>query len=263
MNLAIENLSFSYNHNSKLLSSISLAVERGDALCLLGPNGTGKTTLLRCILGINSISSGSVRIGGNDLKKMRPRDLAKAVAYVPQAASAAFSYRVFDMVMMGRAPHLHILSAPGDTDKNIVHNSLARLNIAHLADKPFTAISGGERQLVLIARALAQQSKIFIMDEPTANLDYGNQIRILRVVNEIAGQGYAIIMTSHFPNHAFLSCNKVAILKGGKILGRGSPDEIITEDNLNKLYSVKIKIASVDFPEEKMNSVKVCVPLLA
>lgn len=261
MLLHAKNLEFAYDRR-KLLNKISLQVRKGDSLCLLGANGAGKTTLLRCLLGMNKISSGEILLNGIDLRTMSAKEIAKEIAYVPQATNAVFPYSVLDMVVMGRNPHISWMSTPSRQDREIAEDSLQLLEIEHLAAKSFHEISGGERQMVLIARAIAQKSNLLIMDEPTASLDYGNQVRILTTINDLVQKGYTIIMTSHFPNHAFLVSNRVALLKGGVISEVGGPDDIITERNLSQLYQARIKVVSVATSEQTGPNVKVCIPLL-
>lgn len=262
MSLVVNGLFFNYDKRPNLLNGVSLSVARGDVLCLLGPNGTGKTTLLRCILGILKIKQGEIHIGGRSISSMSARELAREVAYVPQATTTVFPYRVLDMVIMGRNPHLGVMSTPSSRDEETAREALSKTGILHLQDSLFSEISGGERQLVLIARALAQQSNFLVLDEPTANLDYGNQTRVLMIITELARQGYSIFMTSHFPNHAFLVCNRVAVMKGGKILACGNPDEIITDSCLSDLYSSSIKVVTAKIPDKPHREVKVCVPML-
>ncbi len=259
--LAVENVSFSYSPSGELLSNLSFSVDQGDVVCLLGPNGAGKTTLLRCLLGVLKVRTGSIKIRGRKINEIPARELAKDVAYVPQAATTVFPHRVVDIVVMGRTPHVAFTAVPTDEDYVLAKNALSELGILHLADNLFSRISGGERQLTLIARALVQKAKLFIMDEPTSSLDYGNQVRILRVVDKLAKQGYSIIMTSHFPNHAFLLCNKVFIMKNGKITAQGAPEEVVTDGILSDLYATKVKIAEVD--DGTFGKLKVCIPLLS
>lgn len=262
MSLLVQGLSFNYTKRPSILNDVSLSVANGDALCLLGPNGTGKTTLLRCILGILKIKQGMICIGGRNVSGMTTKELARQVAYVPQVTSTVFTYQVLDMVIMGRNPHLGVMSTPSSRDEEIAREALHKTGIPHLEKCLFSEISGGERQLVLIARALAQQANFLVLDEPTASLDFGNQTRVLKIISDLARQGYSIFMTSHFPNQAFLVCNKVAVMKGGRILACGSPDEIITDSCLSDLYSSSIKVVTARIPDKPPREVKVCVPML-
>jgi iron complex transport system ATP-binding protein len=257
--LTVENLYFGYSSND-LLRGLSFTIDKGDVVCLLGPNGAGKTTLLRCLLGISRIRAGSIRVNGCDIAALPPKELAAAVAYVPQATVTVFPHRVLDMVVMGRTPYMGFATVPAKRDYELAAGALAELGISHLADSLFSEISGGERQLTLIARALTQQAGLLVMDEPTSNLDYGNQVRILKIITGLAKQGYSIVMTSHFPNHAFLLCNKVFIMKNGIITAAGSPGEVITDDSLSELYSTPVKIVRID---DGPNAVKVCIPLMS
>lgn len=263
MSLEVERLAFSYPKRGAVLTDVTLSLGEGEALALLGPNGTGKTTLLRCLLGINRFQHGKVQLDGRDMRSLTRRELASSIAYVPQATNAIFPYRIVDMVLMGRTPHIGLLATPSKQDERIARDALEKLGIVHLADRFFGEISGGERQMTLIARAITQQSSILILDEPTASLDFGNQIRILKIIRELSERGYSILMTTHFPNHAFLSCNKVALIKGGTIRAIGDPEEIVTDENLSDLYSVPITVVSISLPDSRAKSVKVCVPILA
>lgn len=262
MILSVQGVGFGYT-KKPLLQRVSFSVKKGDSLCLLGPNGTGKTTLLRCILGVNKFSVGQILLNGKDIRKMPIKEIAQTIAYVPQASSVVFPYTVLDMVVMGRNPHIHHLNTPSTEDWQIARDSLEILGISYLAESQFGEISGGERQMALIARALTQQSQLLVMDEPTASLDYGNQVRILGIINQLVQQGYSVVMTSHFPNHAFLACNQVVLLKDGVVRASGDPEEIVTELNLSDLYGTRIKVVTVDITEEDFTQVKVCVPILS
>ncbi|MBP2649420.1 MAG: transporter related [Firmicutes bacterium] len=259
--LTIENISFGYAVADDLLSDISFTVDKGDVVCLLGPNGAGKTSLLRCMLGISKVRSGMIKVQGRSIKEISAKEMARAMAYVPQATATVFPHSVMDMVVMGRTPHIGIMAAPSEQDLAIAAEALVELGIPHLADSLFSQISGGERQLTLIARALVQQADLLIMDEPTASLDYGNQVRILKVIDRLASQGYSIIMTSHFPNHAFLLCNKVLIMKNGKITAVGRPEDVVTDERLSDLYATTVKVVEIDAGDSKL--MKICVPLMA
>jgi iron complex transport system ATP-binding protein len=179
------------------------------------------------------------------------------VGYVPQNHEPSFAYSVLDAVLVGRAPHIGLLGSPKKGDIVIAEAALDKLGISHLRDSVYTALSGGERQMVIFARILAQQPSLILLDEPTSHLDFGNQIRLLNTIQQLAEKGMPIIMTSHFPDHAFLVSNRVALMKQGHLIDIGTPDEIITEANLERVYGVKVKVLSVDAGGNR----KVCVPV--
>ncbi len=251
----IDNAEFSYNGSDRIFRDVNLSLEEGDVLCILGPNGTGKSTLIKCMNGLLKLNSGNIFLGNQNIQSMKKNDLAKMIGYIPQSYNSTFAFSVFDVVLMGRAPHLSLTSVPGEKDYKIAENALKSLGILHLKDKTFTEISGGERQMVLIARVLAQQPKILLLDEPTSHLDFGNQIRTLEVINKLSENGLSVIMTSHFPDHAFLSSNKVAIMNRGTIMDIGTPESVITEDNMRNAYGIDVKILEVS--EHR----KACIPM--
>lgn len=250
----IKNISFSYD-GEEIFSNISFSIDKGDVLCILGPNGTGKTTLIKCLNGLHEINSGEILINGENIKKLSFKEISKHIGYIPQSHVPSFPFKVLDVVVMGRAPYLNLTDSPKKEDIEIALNSLKTLGINHLKDKEYTNLSGGERQLVFLARILCQQPDILILDEPTSHLDFGNQIKLLEIIDNLAKSGLSIIMSSHFPDHAFLSSNKVAIMKDKKFIDFGSPEEVVTEDNLKKAYSIDVKLIELD------NNRKVCVPL--
>jgi iron complex transport system ATP-binding protein len=213
-------------------------------------------------LAISVPAAGSISIDGRDVRNLRRKRLARLIAYVPQSSTTVFPFSVFDMVLMGRTAHLTGLSSASAKDNKSATDALEQLGIARLRNRSFNEISGGERQLVLIARALCQQAQVLVLDEPTASLDYGNQIRILGIVNELRRSGYAIIMSTHNPDHALLSATHVAILKKGRIVLFGSPDNVITCPNLTDLYTTRIRVLKAAFPEEPGKEFKVCVPMM-
>lgn len=260
MNLKVENIKCGYGKKT-VVEDISLNVKSGEILCLLGPNGVGKTTLFKSILGLLNIKGGKIFIDDENIDKLSSKELAKVIAYVPQAHTPPFPYSVLDVVVMGRTAHLGIFSSPKEEDYVMAEKIIDGLSISYLKDKIYTEISGGERQMVLIARALAQNPKILIMDEPTSNLDFGNQIRVLQSIKELSLKGIAVIMTSHFPDHAFLCCSKVALMRRNNKFNIGSVEEIITEDNLKSAYGIEVKITKTIC--ENGNEIKSCVPLLA
>ena len=250
----VKNISFAYD-GEEIFSDISFSIDKGDVLCILGPNGTGKTTLIKCLNGLHEINSGEILINGKNIKKLSFKEISKHIGYIPQSHVPSFPFKVLDVVVMGRAPYLNLTDSPKKDDIEIALNSLKTLGIDHLKDKEYTNLSGGERQLVFLARILCQQPDILILDEPTSHLDFGNQIKLLEIIDNLARSGLSIIMSSHFPDHAFLSSNKVAIMKDKKFIDFGSPDEVVTEDNLKKAYSIDVKLIELD------NNRKVCVPL--
>jgi iron complex transport system ATP-binding protein len=259
--LSVNELSFFYHPDRVILKDISFELNNRDILCLLGPNGTGKTTLLRCILSLNKMKSGRVLINGKDLTTASAKKRAELMAYVPQATTVTFPYSAEEIVLMGRVSHLALGGRPSKKDRKIAEEAMERLGIAHMCSYQFNEMSGGEKQMVLLARALAQQAKILIMDEPTANLDYCNQVKMLQVIKALATQGYSILMTSHFPDHAFLACSKTVLMRDGVIMAQGCPEDIVTTENLTKLYATPVCVAEakLDFH----NTVtKVCIPVM-
>jgi iron complex transport system ATP-binding protein len=258
--LEIKNVSCGYGSRT-VVQGISMDVGAGESLCLLGPNGVGKTTLFKTILGFLKLQAGSICISGEDVQCWSKKKLAKAIGYVPQAHTPPFPFSVFDVVLMGRTAHLDNFASPSRHDRIIAEQSLEQLGVEYLKDRIYTEISGGERQMVLIARALTQQPKILVMDEPTANLDFGNQVRVLEQINILVKSGFGVLMTSHFPNHAFLCSNKVALMKRDKSFLVGSVDEIVTEKNLKSTYQVDVKVISTI--NNDGTATKTCVPLIS
>ncbi|MDD5605701.1 MAG: ABC transporter ATP-binding protein, partial [Dehalococcoidales bacterium] len=238
--LEVDNLKFYYSRENEIIKNISFSLNEHDVLCLLGPNGTGKTTLLRCLLALNKPKSGNIYVDGTDITKTGTRKMAKYLAYVPQASSMAFPYDAEEIVLMGRIAHLGLGAGPTQKDREICREAMETLGISHLRSKLFNKMSGGERQMVLVARAMAQQARIMVMDEPTANLDYCNQVKILQVISRLSEQGYSILMTTHFPDHAFLACSRVMLMRDGFIIACGTPDKVVTSDSLSDLYQTHV-----------------------
>lgn len=263
MVLRLEHVRFSYDGGPPVLDDVSFELVAGDVLWLLGPNGSGKTTLLQCVLGLHRIAEGSIQVRGRDVRALSPPQMAREVAYVPQSTPAIFPFLASDVVLMGRSPHLRFMASPTSDDRRLAVAAMTRLGIAHLAERRFDELSGGERQMVLIARALSQGSEVLVLDEPCAGLDYGNQVRILQTLRALSQQGYSILSSSHLPDHAFVVGNKVALLKRGRLRGPGSPRQIITADALSDLYGTAIEVIDVDVRGSGATDLSVCVPLLA
>ena len=250
----VKNISFDYD-GEEIFSDISFSIGKGDVLCILGPNGTGKTTLIKCLNGLPDIKSGEILINGEDMRKLSFKQVSKHIGYIPQSHVPSFPFKVFDVVLMGRAPYLNLTDSPKKEDIEIATDALKTLGIEDLKDKEYTNLSGGERQLVFLARVLCQKPDLLILDEPTSHLDFGNQIKLLEIIDNLAKTGLSIIMSSHFPDHAFLSSTKVAIMKDKKFIDFGTPDDVVTEDNLKKAYSIDVKLIELDYKR------KVCVPM--
>lgn len=220
---------------------ISLDLHKGEVLCLLGPNGSGKSTLFRTLMGLLPMRSGQVLLHGRPLSDWSRGGLARRMAYVPQAQADAFPFTVEDVVLMGRLSHLGVWSSPGRADRQHALQCLIDMGVASLRRRAYTDISGGERQLVLIARALAQEADIIIMDEPTASLDFGNQIRVLEYVRSLRERGLAILLCTHQPEHALSVADRVALFRRGRIHDVGPPRPVVTLQRLAWLYDLDVE----------------------
>jgi len=252
--LEVKEASFAYDEGKNIFEDLNFKVKKGEIFCILGANGCGKTTLIKCITGISELSKGSINLNNQDISLLKPPQIAKSMAYIPQEHNSTFPYTVLDVVLMGRSAHLEIFESPNEKDFKIAEKAIKSLNIEHLKNTPYSEISGGEQQLTFIARVLAQEPKLLVLDEPTSHLDFGNQIRALNVIEKLAKDGLAIIMTSHFPDHVLISGTKVAIMKGGNFIEVGTPEEVINTENMEKTYGISVKIVDID---ERL----ACVPL--
>ncbi len=241
MSLTIDNLSFSYGKH-EVLQKVSFTAQAGELLAILGPNGVGKTTLFKCILGLERRYTGRISADGGDLAALSPRERAHRVASIPQAHPLSFRYSAFDMILMGTSHNLSPFAVPGEKERTAAREAMARVNIADLAERPFDHLSGGEQQLVFIARALAQQAKILLMDEPTASLDYGNRLLVLGVARDLARAGYTVLLSTHDPQHALWFADRALALQGGRVLALGTPREVVTPDLLQQLYGRQIDL---------------------
>ncbi len=235
--VSLHEVSFSYRHQ-QVLDRLSLDLYEGGVLALLGPNGSGKTTLLKLMLGILRPDFGSVRLDRREMHRIPARERARRLAYVPQVHREAFGYRVFDVVLMGRMPHSGWLGRYGETDRRLATEALERIGISHLAERPYTRISGGERQMTLIARALAQGARVLVLDEPTNGLDYGNQQRLLERISELRSNGYTCLFTTHHPDHARQVADRVVMLQQGAIIRDGHPSKTVTPATVAELYGL-------------------------
>ncbi len=239
----LETRSLSYGHPGRTLGhDINLDVQAGEVHCVLGPNGGGKTTLFRTLLSLLPAHAGSIALGGIPLASCTSSERARLMAYVPQAGNSYFAFTVRDVVLMGRTAYLGLFAAPGVKDFDAANAALAELRIDHLADKSFTQISGGERQLALIARALAQESPLLILDEPTASLDFGNQTLILQEILRLKASGRSVLFCTHDPDHALQCADRALLLHQGNVLALGAPREVVTAANLHTLYGVEVEL---------------------
>lgn len=237
---------------------VSISLAAGEIVCLLGPNGGGKSTLFRTLLGLLPAQGGEVRLDGDTVASLSRAQIAKRVSYVPQAHTGYFPYDVLDVVLMGRTVHLPAFAAPSARDVDIARDCLARMGIGSLAGEVYTRISGGERQLALIARALAQAAPLMIMDEPTASLDIGNQVRVLDQIRSLAASGIGVMIATHDPDHAFLCADRVALLHEGRLLIDAPPHRAVTTATLKTVYGIDAVLADVEVAPGEMR--RVCVP---
>lgn len=238
------------------MNDVSFDIPDGSLVNILGPNGVGKSTLFRCILGLNSNYSGDIKVNGKEMKRLSIKERAKEISYIPQSHSPVYDYEVLDVVLMATGSDLKMLSNPGCNQRKRAYAALERIGIEQFAHRLYTQLSGGEQQLVLVARALAQNANTIVMDEPTSALDYGNTVRVLSCVRQLAREGLSIIQSTHNPDHAFLYSDKTLVLKDGKVDAYGSPYDVITSELISGLYSVDVEVNSL-----YGDKVRVCVPV--
>lgn len=252
MNVIVKNLCFSYKIESRLLYDLSFSLNQGDILSIAGKNGSGKSTLLKCVMGYIKDFTGCVLFDGSDIKTIKPKELSKIVAYVPQLSEVYFDFTVEDFVLMGRNSHLRYLEMPKKEDVEIVAKTAENLGISHLLKSKINEISGGEQQLAYIARALVQEPKILVFDEPTSALDYSNSVKIIELIKRLSKEGYIIIITCHNPDYSF-ELNSVSLMlfgNGKYIFGKTS--DIMTAENLSELYGVRIQVVNLEEHNKKV-----------
>lgn len=238
--LELQDVSFSYG-DRLILDKVSFSLHRGEFLSVLGPNGVGKSTLFRCILGRLTDYTGTITSGGEDIRALSRREAAQRIAYIPQIHQPTFEYSVLDTVLMGTTRQLSTpFAQPKAAQTQQAMVALERVGVAQLAPRSFAQLSGGEQQLVLVARALAQQSEVLIMDEPTSALDYGNQLRVLELVRELAEDGFAVLLSTHNPQHALSYATRILALCGGQVAALGEPEDVLTPELVRRLYGVDV-----------------------
>lgn len=255
MSIEVRNLSFSYG-SREILRDLTFDIPDGTLVNVLGPNGVGKSTLFRCILGLNRTYQGDILVNGKNLRTLSVRERAREISYIPQSHAPVYDYEVVDVVLMATGNDLKMLATPGEAQLRRAHAALERIDIEHLAHRTYTQISGGEQQLVLIARALAQNAQTIIMDEPTSALDYGNTMRVLSCVRQLAREGLSIVQSTHNPDHAFLYPDATMVLSKGQLRAFGNPHDVITSELISELYDIEVEVSSL-----YGDKVRVCVPI--
>ena len=242
--LEVKGIHFRHHHlEEDVLRGIGFTARSGEITTLLGPNGSGKTTVLKCIAGFWKPQRGEILFNKKNISNLPYEKRAKMLAIVPQEHEPPFPYSVLDAVLMGRVSHVGLFSSPSRHDYLKAEEAIEAVGISYLREKAYTRVSGGERQLVLIARALAQESPIMLLDEPTSHLDFGNQVSVLNKVRDIARQkGLTVLTTLHDPNMAMLFSDRVVMMSMGNIISDGTPDSVITEENLSRVYSIGVSV---------------------
>ncbi len=248
MNAVIDVQQLSYRYTSggpAALRDITLQVPHGAALALLGPNGAGKTTLLDLVLGWRKPESGKLLVESSEPSMFRRRDAGRLMSLVAQSEHISFSFSVIDYVLFGRTPHLSQLSSPAQRDWDIAREALSQVNILHLSDRLVTRLSGGETQLVKLARSIAQDTSILLLDEPTSDLDPGNTTRVIDIMRARRNQGITQVFTTHDPMLASDIATHAALIRGGELLYFGPPGDALTRDNLSTLYGTDMAVEQV------------------
>ena len=253
MSIEVKNLRFRYGARP-VIGDVSFTAEKGELLAVLGPNGVGKSTLFRCLLGFLKPVGGEILVDGKELGAYSRRELAKKIAYIPQSHAPAFDHTVLDSVLMGMTAQLRVFEQPGQAQREKAMQMLRALGMEKLSSRGCMKISGGERQLMLLARALVQDASMLIMDEPTANLDYGNSCRVMERVKRLGQNGYTIIFSTHDPNQAFSYATKVLALKDGGVMAVGAPEAV-----LSRLYGIPVARCEM---ETVFGRKTICMPVL-
>ena len=242
MTIRARDLAYAYLPGQPVLHEISLSIPQGKVTFILGANGSGKTTLLECLCGVRGVTDGEVTVDGAAIGLLGSRERARAIGYVPQIHEPVFAYTVWEVALMGRAPHLGFLSRPTAADWSVAERALESVGLWALRKRPYTAISGGERRLALIARGLAQGAQYLLMDEPDAHLDPSYQHRIMSKVVRLTSEGFTAVVSSHTPNNALLYADRVVFLANGRVIMEGTPAEVLTANNLEKAYGMPFEV---------------------
>lgn len=252
--LKVDKLCCGYG-KKEVVHGVSFGVDAGEFVCIIGGNGCGKTTLLKSVLGLINPFSGEVWMHGKSVHKLTERERARLFAYIPQAHTPPFPFSTADVVLMGRTPYLGRMSQVKEEDRKIAWDALLTLGIEHLAQRTYTKLSGGQQQLILIARAMTQQPELIIMDEPTASLDFGNQQIVLSRMKELAHTGVSVLMVTHDPHHAFYCADRVIVMHEGGIIENGDPQCVMTKDLLQTIYHTDIEVVKVALENGRQTTV--------
>ncbi len=244
--IVLNNIQFHYDPGKSILNDLSLSVEKGSITTILGPNGTGKTTLLHTILGLLAPQSGEIWIAGKNISAYKRSELSQVMSLVPQSEVVPFNFTVIEYVLLGRTPQLGFLDMPSAHDIELVRETLELLEVSHLEQRPVTELSGGEQQMVVLARALVQQPKILLLDEPTSHLDLSNKGRLLKILQTLAQRGVTIIFSTHDPEAAAMIADHVILLKEGAVLDAGEIDQVLTSEKLTQTYDTEVKVLTID-----------------
>ena len=256
--LEVKDLRCGYE-KTEIVHGVSFDIGEGEFVCVLGPNGCGKTTTMKAVLGLLPIMAGEVRVAGESVAAMSERERAKHLAYIPQAHTPPFPFSVADVVVLGRTPYVNRMRAIPAQDKRIARDCMERMGVLKFADRPYTHLSGGQQQLVLIARALAQQPDVMVMDEPTASLDFGNQQLVLRQMRNLADTGTSVLMVTHDPDHALFCASRVVVMEKGQVIADGAPSEALDQACLQRIYDTDVRVMDVDVDGRPT---RVCIPIL-
>jgi len=248
-------------HKKEVVHGISFSVAPGEFVCIIGANGCGKTTALKTVLGLLKPFAGAVLVEGRPTTQMSEREMAREFAYIPQAHTPPFPFSVADVVILGRTPYVNRLARVTKRDQEIAYAALCQLGIEELADRTYTKLSGGQQQLTLIARALTQQPRMLVMDEPTASLDFGNQQLVLSRMRSLANEGMGVLMVTHDPAHAFYCADRVLVMHEGVVICDDAPKAAITTERMQQIYGTSVCVMEVELPDGSRESV--CVPLKA
>ena len=246
MSVEVSKVSFSYG-KVPILKEVSFQAKPGEIFAVMGPNGAGKSTLFRCILGLLAGYQGEILVGGKNIRSQSAGQLARLAAYIPQKSAPAFGYTAEEMVLMGSSVMGEPWRMPGEKERVRAQEALEKLGIEALAKRSFPTLSGGEQQLVLIARALAQQTKVLVMDEPAASLDFGNQVRLFALLKRLAEEGFTVLISLHNPQQVFSYADRVLALEEGTVLDVGRPGNVLTPELLHRLYRVDVSVTDTPF----------------